>query len=491
MNSPDSSPKLPLWIFFLSDAVLTATAGFIAMNSPRPLSNGVVIAVFSCVFGGALIALVPLIARFERQKNEVLDDRQRELEAMARTLQSSAEQISIATNGFHEIVEIAQKNLRHAEQLPHKLQDKVAELQAQISAVSDAEKEELEKELETLRASDSERLESIATKITKSTVEWAKLETATQQHLAAAQDALAKISFGTTSAIGKAQAAAEQALGQARTEAARIFSDAVVQATKSVEAARRAALEEIDARAAAAIEAARLARKTEAAPAVPAVPVPLPEPTPEPSPAPTTPAETPVVATPSPSPEPAPALTAAAPEPIVSIPAPAAEPSPAEAPAPVSAPEEVPATATAVAVETSPEVAPVPKPPRKRAPRKVEPEEPTLPIEESPAGETGTLEGFQPGVTERVLTSDGATRLLVTAYIGIGNRLFIRGDGPGLSWDKGVPLQFVSIGKWRWETNDATAPLQFKLYKNDDIECSALGSQQLDPGHQQEVTAAF
>jgi hypothetical protein len=90
-----------------------------------------------------------------------------------------------------------------------------------------------------------------------------------------------------------------------------------------------------------------------------------------------------------------------------------------------------------------------------------------------------------------VLTSDGATRLIVTAYIGIGNRLFIRGSGAGLSWEKGVPLQFISIGKWRWETNDATAPLEFKLYKNDDVECAALGTQSLEPGHQHEVTAAF
>ena len=30
-------------------------------------------------------------------------------------------------------------------------------------------------------------------------------------------------------------------------------------------------------------------------------------------------------------------------------------------------------------------------------------------------------------------TSDGTTRLLVTAYIGIGNKVFVRGEGPGLS----------------------------------------------------------
>jgi hypothetical protein len=94
-------------------------------------------------------------------------------------------------------------------------------------------------------------------------------------------------------------------------------------------------------------------------------------------------------------------------------------------------------------------------------------------------------------IVERVLSSDGATRLLVTAYIGIGNRLFIRGDGPGLSWEKGLPLEFVSIGKWRWETEAATATVSFKLYKNDNVECTALGTLTLDPGYQQEVAARF
>jgi hypothetical protein len=89
------------------------------------------------------------------------------------------------------------------------------------------------------------------------------------------------------------------------------------------------------------------------------------------------------------------------------------------------------------------------------------------------------------------LSADGITRLIVTAYIGIGNKLHIRGDGPGLSWDKGIPLQFISIGKWRWESPDADAPINFKLYKNDEIECAALGRQTLRPGHQHEVPANF
>jgi hypothetical protein len=54
-----------------------------------------------------------------------------------------------------------------------------------------------------------------------------------------------------------------------------------------------------------------------------------------------------------------------------------------------------------------------------------------------------------------------------------------------------VPLQFVSIGKWRWETADATKPVHAKLYKNDEIVCATLGKLTLDPGQQAEVTAAF
>jgi hypothetical protein len=33
--------------------------------------------------------------------------------------------------------------------------------------------------------------------------------------------------------------------------------------------------------------------------------------------------------------------------------------------------------------------------------------------------------------------------------------------------------------------------VSFKLYKNDNVECTALGTLTLDPGYQQEVAARF
>jgi hypothetical protein len=85
---------------------------------------------------------------------------------------------------------------------------------------------------------------------------------------------------------------------------------------------------------------------------------------------------------------------------------------------------------------------------------------------------------------------DGRTRLTVTSYIGIGNKLHIRGEGAGLSWNKGVALQFVSIGRWRWETDKATEPVAFKIYKNDRLE-APNGEITLLPGTELEISATF
>lgn len=50
---------------------------------------------------------------------------------------------------------------------------------------------------------------------------------------------------------------------------------------------------------------------------------------------------------------------------------------------------------------------------------------------------------------------------------GWGNAVFIRGEGPGLSWEKGIPLVCAENNRWTW-----TAPIGgevvFKVLLNDD-----------------------
>lgn len=189
-------------------------------------------------------------------------------------------------------------------------------------------------------------------------------------------------------------------------------------------------------------------------------------------------------------------------------PAPATEPVAETKAEPVAA--EVAPAAEIVAAPAPVEAAPVgeePKPKKTRAPRKPKIEEaapaetatpvvaeaaPAISAESEPAVSASDDDSAASSAApaEASASSDGATRLLATAYIGIGNKLFIRGDGPGLSWDKGVPMQFVSIGKWGWATHDATAPIRAKLYKNDET-TGMTGEITLGPGQHVEVTALF
>jgi hypothetical protein len=60
--------------------------------------------------------------------------------------------------------------------------------------------------------------------------------------------------------------------------------------------------------------------------------------------------------------------------------------------------------------------------------------------------------------------------LTANVLIGIGNKPFVRGTGPGLSLDKGVPMEFVEIGQWRWVAPSVgKEPVTIRIFKNDEI----------------------
>ena len=534
-----SSAKLPLWIFFVTDAALLGAAAFLATRAARPLSGETVFLITALVLAGALVALVPLVARYERIKNETLDDRQRALETLARTLTAAAEQISIATAGLDEITGLTQKNLKKTEQL-------TAAFTASATAAPATAKPD---------TGSHDPLAAAADQLTQAAARLAQLEATTRETLAQITATPAPQPHASTPTGLDEKLAATLAALDAKIAA---LSAAVVAPTASAETneTRRP----------------RKVRREEApieTVSTSVLPEPPPEPiAPPPAPAPVEPAPAPVVEFTAPAPEPTPEPT---PAPVAELTEPAPTPanlSPEIIPAPVAT--ETPAPALAPSSTSEPTPAPVlenlaaeaPKTPRKRAPKKLpapagetasastaeltpspapavtpSPVEIAAPAEpvaadsvvadsitptpepaHAPASVPAPAPATPPAVDEFVqfapdefpsaspvaefklhspdatvssVTADGATRLLATAYIGIGNRLFIRGEGPGLSWEKGIPLAFVSIGKWRWETTETAATVTFKLYKNDTVECTALGEQSIAPGHLTEVTAAF
>ena len=530
-----SSAKLPLWIFFVTDAALLGAAGFLASRAARPLSGETVFLITALVLAGALVALVPLVARYERIKNETLDDRQRALETLARTLTAAAEQISIATAGLDEITGLTQKNLKKTEQL-------TAAFTASATGAPATEKTD---------TGSHDQLAAAANQLTQATARLAQLETTTRETLAqiaATPDPLplATTPTGLDEKLASTLAALDAKIAALSAAALAPTAPAAAE-TNETRRPRKVRREE------APIEPVSTSVLPESPPEpvvtppalVPVEPAPAPaveftatapDPTPEPTPAPVVELTEPTPAPANLSPEIIPAAAAA--ETPASAPAPSSTSEPTPAPvlenlvaeAPKTprkrAPKKLPAPAGETASASTAEVAPAPE----AAPRPVEiatPAEPiaadsvvadSIPPTPEPAPAPAPAPAVPPAVDEFVqfapdefpssspaaefklhspdatvssVTADGATRLLATAYIGIGNRLFIRGEGPGLSWEKGIPLTFVSIGKWRWETTETAATVTFKLYKNDTVECTSLGEQSIAPGHLTEVTAAF
>ncbi|NBD37985.1 MAG: hypothetical protein GVY10_05395 [Verrucomicrobia bacterium] len=86
--------------------------------------------------------------------------------------------------------------------------------------------------------------------------------------------------------------------------------------------------------------------------------------------------------------------------------------------------------------------------------------------------------------------SDNGTEVFIHAMIGISNRLYLRGDGPYLSWEKGEVLAAVGIGEYRKTFSGLEEPIQLALLLNDEV-WSAEGRFTIEPGRKTELHASF
>jgi hypothetical protein len=84
---------------------------------------------------------------------------------------------------------------------------------------------------------------------------------------------------------------------------------------------------------------------------------------------------------------------------------------------------------------------------------------------------------------------DPVTIIEARIDVGFGNNLFVRGQGAGLSWERGTPLTCVEPGTWRW-TARVDEKLTCKLLLNDRV--WAQGEDvSVTPGKRVEVVPAF
>jgi len=82
------------------------------------------------------------------------------------------------------------------------------------------------------------------------------------------------------------------------------------------------------------------------------------------------------------------------------------------------------------------------------------------------------------------------TTITAQIDIGFGNTLYVRGDGPGLSWEKGVVMDCVVDDKWSISLSGVGAPVVFKFLVND-LTWSAGDDYVVNPGSELAVVPTF
>jgi hypothetical protein len=83
-----------------------------------------------------------------------------------------------------------------------------------------------------------------------------------------------------------------------------------------------------------------------------------------------------------------------------------------------------------------------------------------------------------------------ATTITALIDVGFGNSLYVRGEGPGLSWDKGVLLDCVGDDKWTLTLGESSRPVVFKFLIND-VSWSVGEDYTVAPGTSITVTPVF
>ena len=447
MNT-DKMPVLPKWPFVIGDLIMIGTAVVIGVMADTPWSTAVLIAVLACVVLGAIVLFVPFLADYARKEQAELSERQRELAALVELCRGSTESAGIAAESLESFLREEQEHSRSWNEGVEHIHSQLAELKNELANADAIRKDFLKGQADISKVlAELKEMTKTVDGLDRQLQELRQSQHTLEQKI----DHLSQAALHaqrTTEENSDKSTEAPAGLGKTEeTEILPLEMDAdndtrdLRDEEEEHEPEEKETLEETPEVAAEDSEATDSQSENE---------------------------------------------------------------SPGEAPDDDSVKILDPADEKTEGSEASENHLPEePQPPEEgelppaSPPRRQKAETKSKAVQKKHNDNTAELdlawddEGMSEPKVRKSLSSDNMTRLLVTAYIGISNKLFVRGDGAGLSWDKGVPLRFISIGKWGWESDTMDAPVHIKIYKNDEIECLSLGEVVLEPGHNHEVSAFF
>lgn len=101
----------------------------------------------------------------------------------------------------------------------------------------------------------------------------------------------------------------------------------------------------------------------------------------------------------------------------------------------------------------------------------------TAPVKKAVKKAPAKTAATKKAVTKKAVTKKAAapakapaplTTIVAQTDVGWGNSIYLRGEGGGLSWEKGTLMDWVD-GAWSWSTTAAKSGVTFKFLINDEV----------------------
>jgi molecular chaperone GrpE (heat shock protein) len=152
-------PKLNKWPFFLGDILLLAVAYFVSKQSQSPAGPGPILVIFLCVATGAALGALPFVLEYRSLAKLAEAEALSTVVSQIQLLETTAAQISQATNQWQNIQGEAEKVGSTARGLVERIEAEARGFKEAMQKINDAEKATLRLEVEKMRRAEADWLQ--------------------------------------------------------------------------------------------------------------------------------------------------------------------------------------------------------------------------------------------------------------------------------------------------------------------------------------------
>src|SRR5882672_432135 len=142
----EPAPRLNKWIFLAIDAGLLLVAFFIAYFAKNPYAPLPFVSAVILVAAAGVVGLIPFLIDYAADSAEYVQQERERVADQVQRLQTAGESLARAAAQIKAVEEAVHKTAHAAENLPYRMQEKLAEFNEALAGKEEDDREALEQE---------------------------------------------------------------------------------------------------------------------------------------------------------------------------------------------------------------------------------------------------------------------------------------------------------------------------------------------------------